>query len=221
MTKKVAVWGSSIIVAPIIDVLPDLELVESLNDNIPMGQTEGRFKKIKITGTSERIKSLLLEKNMHFILTAMTMKSKRDVWNKMISFGIPIERFINIIHPSAIIPEDYCKIGKGVVMAPLTQLSPDVIIGDNCILYANSFIGHGTTLERYVVVANNVSVGSNIHIGRGSHIGSNASIREGVTIGEFSLIGMGSVVLKDVPPNSIVVGNPAVEINKKKEMRHG
>lgn len=43
----------------------------------------------------------------------------------------------------------------------------------------------------------------------GAAIGSNATILPGITIGEFALIGAGSVVTKDVPPRSIVVGNPA------------
>jgi acetyltransferase EpsM len=212
--KKVSVWGSSTIIAPIIDLLPDLELVEVLNDNIPVGQTEGRFHEQKITGTSEKIPELLKDKDMYFVFTAMTMKNKRAVWDKAMSFRIPRERFINIIHPTAIIPGGYCNVGYGVVMAPLVQLSPDVLISDNCILYANSFVGHGSTLERYVVVANNASIGGNVIVGRGVHIGSNASIREGVTIGEFSIVGMGSVVLKDVPPNTIVAGNPAKKIGE-------
>ena len=213
--KNVAVWGSSTIISPIIDVLPNLKLVEILNDGVPIGNTEGRFKKMSVTGTSEKIKSLLNE-DIYFVLTAMTMKNKRGVWNKMMSFGIPREKFINIIHPTVIIPTNYCDVGVGVVMAPLAQLSPDTLISDNCILYGNTFIGHGTTLERYVVVANNASIGARVHVERGVHIGSNSSIREGITIGEYSIVGMGSVVLKDIEPNTIVAGSPARKIGDLK-----
>ena len=212
--KDVAVWGSSTIVAPIIDVLSNLRLVECLNDNIPCGQVEGKFKQWPVTGTSDKIKHLLCANNMHFVLTAMTMKNKRAVWNKMMSFDIPLDRFVNVIHPSAVFYEEYCYIGTGVVMAPLVQLSPGAVIGDNCILYANSFVGHDSILGRCVVVANNASIGGYINIERGVHIGSNASIRERITIGEFSVIGMGSVVLNDVPPNTIVAGNPAQKIGE-------
>jgi UDP-2-acetamido-3-amino-2,3-dideoxy-glucuronate N-acetyltransferase len=49
---------------------------------------------------------------------------------------------------------------------------------------------------------------------KGASIGSNATILCGITIGENSLIGAGSVVVNDVPKNSIVVGNPARVIKK-------
>jgi acetyltransferase-like isoleucine patch superfamily enzyme len=51
-------------------------------------------------------------------------------------------------------------------------------------------------------------------IKKGASIGSNATILCGITIGENSIVGAGSVVVKDVPPNSIVVGNPARVLKK-------
>ena len=49
---------------------------------------------------------------------------------------------------------------------------------------------------------------------KGASIGSNATILCGVTIGENALVGAGSVVVKDVPANSVVVGNPARIVKK-------
>jgi UDP-2-acetamido-3-amino-2,3-dideoxy-glucuronate N-acetyltransferase len=47
------------------------------------------------------------------------------------------------------------------------------------------------------------------HVGRRASIGSNTTILCGVAIGEDAIIGAGSVVTKDVPPKTIVAGNPA------------
>jgi len=44
---------------------------------------------------------------------------------------------------------------------------------------------------------------------RGASIGSSATLLCGITVGEHALVGAGSVVTKDVPPYSVVVGNPA------------
>jgi len=52
------------------------------------------------------------------------------------------------------------------------------------------------------------------HIKRGASIGSGVTILSNITIGENSIIGTGSVVTKDVPPNTVVAGNPAKIIRK-------
>jgi acetyltransferase-like isoleucine patch superfamily enzyme len=52
------------------------------------------------------------------------------------------------------------------------------------------------------------------YVKKGASIGSNATIICGVTIGENALVGAGSVVTKDVAPNTVVAGNPAKLIKK-------
>jgi acetyltransferase-like isoleucine patch superfamily enzyme len=52
---------------------------------------------------------------------------------------------------------------------------------------------------------------------RGASIGTSCTILCGVTIGEFAIVGAGSVVTRDVPPNTIVAGNPARILRKMEE----
>jgi acetyltransferase-like isoleucine patch superfamily enzyme len=56
-----------------------------------------------------------------------------------------------------------------------------------------------------------------ILVNRGAWIGARAIILKGVTIGEGAVVGMGSVVTRDVPPFTVVAGNPAKEIRKLPE----
>ncbi len=128
---------------------------------------------------------------------------------------IPATRLATLIHPTAIIPKGMCKIGNGVLMAPLSQLSPDTTLEDNCIMLPNSFLGHDSTLRRFAHVASNATIGANVVVGKACHIGTNCTIREKVNIGDFCLVGSGAVVLNDVLDNSIVVGNPARLLRKK------
>ena len=138
----------------------------------------------------------------------------KDVFNKILSFKIPSYRYATLIHPSAIIPQGMCKIGNGVLIAPLAQLSPDTTLEDNSMMLANSFLGHDSTLRRFAHLASNSVVGANVIIGRACHIGTNCTIREKINIGDFCLIGSGTVVLKDVEDHSIMVGNPAKLLRK-------
>lgn len=219
MKKLVILGGKGIgmIAAYVASCLPDVEIIGFLNDGVPVYGTQGKFKRFPVVGKSRQVHDFISQENVYAIVAYKTMKKEDRQWDKLIAMNIPPEKLLSLIHPSAKIPYGFCKIGDGVLIAPGVQLSPDTEIGDNCILLGDCFIGHDSTLDRYVSVANMASVGARVHIERGVHVGSNATIRQGVTIGEFSLIGMGSVVLRDVPPKTIVAGVPARLIKPKKE----
>jgi len=210
--KKVVVLGNASIVSSVIDDINNLTLHSVLNEGIPNGEYEDVLKNIKIDGKTEDVYKLLKDNDTYLLVTIMTMTDKGGAWDKLINLNIPREKFINVIHPTAIVPWNYCSIGNGIFMAPLAQFSPGVTIGDNCIFFGKSFVGHESVLDRYVVVANNACIGGAVHIERGVHVGINCSIRNEVTIGEFSVVGMGSVVLNDVEPYSVVAGVPAKRI---------
>jgi acetyltransferase EpsM len=210
--KKVVIMGGKgmgMIAAAIIEILPDVELLGFLNDGVAVGETQGKFNKIPVIGTSEDVQNYIVEDDTYVIAAYKTMGKEKEQFAKLNAMKIPSEKWINIFHPSVQIPTGFCYIGNGVMMAPNVQLSVDSHISDNCILLGNCFIGHDSILEQYVTVANHATIGARVKVGKGVHIGTNATIRQGVTIGDFSLVGMGAVVLKDVPPGSTAVGNPA------------
>lgn len=217
MKKLVILGGSGIgmIAASIANDLGYYEVLGFLNDYLPKGERIGKYKSYPVLGTTEDLPNFLVEKDTYAFIAYVGMQQEEAVYKKITALDIPVERFATLIHPSAIIPKGFCQIGNGVLVAPLAQLSPDTSIGDNCILLPNSFVGHDSTLDRFAHVATNGVIGANVHVGKGVHIGSNATIREKITIGDFSLVGAGSVVLKDVPENAIVVGNPAKILRQK------
>lgn len=211
MKKLIILGGRGIgmIAASVANDLGTYEVMGFLNDIVPVGEKVGKYNGYKIIGRSTDAVKFLDDKDAYFFIGYIGMKNEKDIFEKVTSLGIPRNRFATLIHPTAIIPKGFCSIGSGILMAPLSQLSPDTTVEDNCILLANSFLGHESTMRRFSHLTANSVVGGNVLIGKGAHIGTNATIREDVKIGDFALIGSGSVVLKDVPDNSIVVGNPA------------
>jgi acetyltransferase EpsM len=211
MKQKVVILGGSgigMIAASILEGSGKHEVVGFLNDVEPVGTAIGKFRQYNVVGTTDDLGKHLGDSTQVFIAYVGLQKEK-ETFQKIEKLGISKEQYVDVVHDTAVIPEGFCKIGKGVLFAPLSQLSPDVTISDNCILLANSFVGHDSFLDRFAHVATNAVVGANVHVGKAVHIGSNATIREKVKIGDYSLIGAGSVVLSDVPENSVVVGNPA------------
>lgn len=81
-----------------------------------------------------------------------------------------------------------------------------ISIGDNCVLGPNvRLIAHDASPKKWLGYA---KIGK-IEIGNNCFLGDSVIVLPGVTIGHDSVIGAGAVVTKDIPPNSIAVGNPA------------
>lgn len=217
MKKLIILGGSGIgmIAASVAEDLGDYEIKGFLNDRIEVGSEIGKFKKFPVIGKTEDLKGFLKDSNTYFFIAYVGLQNEKETFKKISNLNIPPERFATLIHPTAIIPNGYCRIGNGVLFSPLCQLSPDTNISDNCILLPNSFVGHDSILQQFAHVATNGVVGANVNVGKAVHIGSNATIREKVSIGDYSLIGAGSVILKDVPENAVVVGNPGRILKKR------
>lgn len=216
--KKLIIFGGSgigMIVASVANDLGYFEVLGFLNDIEPVGNFIGRYNKFPVIGKTEDVDKYLSDDEVLFFIAYVGMQKEEEVFKKINSLNIPSNRFATLIHPTAIIPKGFCKIGNGVLIAPLAQLSTDTTLEDNCIMLANSFLGHDSILRRFAHIASNAVVGANVDVGRAVHIGTNATIIEKIRIGDFSLVGTGSVVLHDVEDNSIVVGNPARLLRRK------
>jgi sugar O-acyltransferase (sialic acid O-acetyltransferase NeuD family) len=100
-------------------------------------------------------------------------------------------------------------IGPGALLSPFTVLTSNIRIGAHFQCNLQSYVEHDCVIGDFVTFAPGVHCNGNITIADGAYIGSNAVLRQGITIGEFATVGMGAVVLSDIPANETWVGNPA------------
>ena len=110
---------------------------------------------------------------------------------------------------------DYCQFSPGVHINSAQRIT----IGDNCMFAANAYVSdsdwHGLyNRAKTFRCTQPISIGNNVWIGHGAKVG------KGVCIGENSVVAAGSVVVKDVPANVVVGGNPAKVIKEINPKRH-
>lgn len=115
-----------------------------------------------------------------------------------------------------------CRIGDRTEIAPFVEITRGAVIGADCRVASHAYVCDGVTLGDSVFVGHSVVFTNDrfplvvrdlprwpTRVGSHVSIGSNATILGGVEIGAHAVIGAGSVVTRDVPPLSIVTGNPA------------
>jgi len=131
---------------------------------------------------------------------------------------IPGERLVSIIDPSCYVHPS-SEIGEGSVLYPGCFVGARARIGKRVFALTGCVINHDGTVGDVCTLATGVHLAGLVTIGNGCYLGQSCSIRQSLSVGEGSLVGMGAVVVKDVPPNSVMAGNPAKPIRGTQEPR--
>jgi len=148
-------------------------------------------------------------------LSAMFIHPSSDVQSKQIGEGTRVWQYV-VILPGAVIGRDgnicsHCFIENKVVVGDRVTVKCGVQLWDGVTLEDDVFVGPNATFTNDLIPRSRNASAKLLPtlVKKGASIGANATILPGITIGEGAMIGAGSVVTRDVPPGSTVVGNPA------------
>ena len=147
--------------------------------------------------------------------------------------GVKLSKFINLYG---------CSVDENTKIGAFVEVQKNATIGKNCKISSHTFICEGVKIEDDVFVGHSVVFINDTyprattdgtlqteadwkveptHVKQGASIGSNCTILSNVTIGERAIVGAGSVVTKDVPPDTIVAGNPARILRPVEQVQEG
>jgi UDP-2-acetamido-3-amino-2,3-dideoxy-glucuronate N-acetyltransferase len=135
---------------------------------------------------------------------------------------VQLSKFINLYG---------CEVGDNTKIGAFVEVQKNATIGKNCKISSHTFVCEGVTIEDDAFIGHSVTFINDSYpratigngqmqteadwkvertvVKKGASIGSGSTILANVIIGEKAIVGAGSVVTKDVPPNAIVAGNPA------------
>ena len=189
-------------------ITPTWKLLGFLNDR-DLGTING----LPVLGKIDyaNAQRLLEDPEVYFFFSLISVKLNHTFIHRLWELEIPKERFATIVHPTAVVSK-FAKIGFGTCVQPFVSIGPNVKIGDHVQIFAQSMIGHGATLHDYSYVATNAVVGADVVLHEGAYLGTNSTTLEFISLGKWALVGIGTVVIKDVPEFAKVVGNPARQI---------
>ena len=115
--------------------------------------------------------------------------------------------FANFIHPNVSL--ELIDIGLGNYIQESVILQAGVRVGNNSSIHMGALIGHESNIGNSVFIAHGCNISGLVNIEDGVFLGAGVTVVPRVKIGKWSLIGAGSVITKDIPPYSLVYGNPA------------
>ncbi len=150
---------------------------------------------------------------MDYVCIAPDVKLGKDV---------KLAKFINLYG---------CDIGDETKIGAFVEIQKHASVGRRCKISSHTFICEGVTIEDHVFIGHGVMFINDSYprattpdgelqtaadwkvehtiVKKGASIGTGATVLANVTIGERAIVGAGSVVTRDVPPDTIVIGNPA------------
>jgi acetyltransferase-like isoleucine patch superfamily enzyme len=136
--------------------------------------------------------------------------------------GVKLSKFINLYG---------CQIGDETKIGAFVEIQKNSSVGRRCKVSSHTFVCEGVTIEDNVFIGHGVTFINDSYprattadgeiqterdwrvettvVKRGASIGSGSTVLSKIVIGENAIVGAGSVVTRDVPPNTIVAGNPA------------
>jgi|SRR6185369_5096043 len=125
-------------------------------------------------------------------------------------------KILLIPHTGKIVIENDVEIHAYTVVCPGTGDNDITFIGEGTKIDTRCHIAHNVKIGRNVVITSGVTIGGSAVIEDDVYIGIGAVIRNKIKIGKGAVIGMGAVVVNDIPENVTVVGNPAKILAKPK-----
>ena len=130
---------------------------------------------------------------------------RRDL---VVRLELPADRYATVVHPTVSVGST-CVVGVGSVLLAQVALTAEVSVGEHVAIMPQVVLTHDVRVDDFATLASGVRLGGGAHVGTGAYLASGVCVRDGCRIGPWAMIGMSSIVTKDVPEERLWFGSPA------------
>lgn len=155
--------------------------------------------------TFEETKKIKDKNDLEVCVAVGEPSIRMSLYKKLKSESINIA---TLIHPEVTIPES-THINEGTIICKFVSITCDISIGKNVYIHPMVCIGHDASIGDNSVILSFVDVAGNCIVGNRVFLAINVVLKQGVTVGDDSIVGLASVVYKNIPNSVIALGNPA------------
>jgi sugar O-acyltransferase (sialic acid O-acetyltransferase NeuD family) len=134
--------------------------------------------------------------------------TRRTLVARLTALGVDPSRYVTAVHPRVRIPPG-CRVGRGSILLEGVVMTADVQVGSHVVVMPHATLTHDDVLEDFATVCAGVTLGGGVTVGEAAYLGMSSAVRERLVVGRDSLLGMGAVLLEDLPPGERWAGVPA------------
>jgi sugar O-acyltransferase (sialic acid O-acetyltransferase NeuD family) len=138
-------------------------------------------------------------------------QARRAIARRLHDLGVADSRFATLIAPDVHVPGS-CSIGRGCILLSGTVLTADICLGAHVVAMPGVVLTHDDRVHDFATLCAHVMLGGNVTIGEAAYLGMGSAVREGLQVGPESVLGMGAVLLRDLPAAQAWAGVPAAPI---------
>lgn len=164
---------------------------------------------VPILGGDEKLNELIVSSGITSFFLGIGAVKSLSLRRKLYEFArgkglIPLD----VVHGSAHV-SSHVSFRAGVTIMVSATINAASSLGENVIINSGAIVEHDCEIGNHVHIATGAHLAGGVVVADESMVGVGAVIRQGVRIGARSMVGAGAVVVKDVPDDCVVVGNPA------------
>lgn len=135
-------------------------------------------------------------------------RGRSRVVERLSAIGVTDDRYATVVHPASPVGVSN-RVGVGSILLAQVVLTTDVSVGRHVVVMPHVTMTHDDVVADFATLCAGVRLGGSVRIEPRAYLGMNASVRERVLVGCDAVLGMGSVLLTDLPDGQTWAGIPA------------